>query len=120
MKKHAWEVEFYKTESGKSPVLDFIRALPKPERAEIGWGIDDLERLGPMLRMPLSRPLISKENLFELRITGEDNIYRVLYFHFTGRKFVLVHAFVKKVQKTPDKELKIALERLKDYKARHK
>jgi phage-related protein len=111
-----WQIDFYETKSGNCPVLEFIRTLPKEERVRLGHAIDDLERNGPALRMPQSRPILSKESLFELRISGEQNIYRVLYFHFTGKTFILLHAFIKKSQKTPEKEINIALERLKDFK----
>ena len=114
--KPPWEIDFYETASGSQPVRDFLLKLPKLERARVGRVIADLEWKGTALRMPTSRPLIGKENLFELRISGEQNIYRVLYFHYTGKKFVLLHAFTKKTNKTPEKEIKIALERLTDYK----
>jgi phage-related protein len=116
----SWEIEFYSTETGSEPVLDFIRSLPKVERSQVGRIIRKLEEEGTALRMPQSRPLVSAESLFELRVSGEQNIYRVLYFHFTGRTFVLVHAFTKKTQRTPEKEIKIALQRLRDHKKRKK
>ena len=118
--KRPWEIQFYETETGTTPVLDFIRSLPKSERVKVGHAIDDLEQLGTSLRMPHARPIVSQEDLFELRVTGEANRYRVFYFHYTGKVFVLLHAFVKKTQKTPDKEIKTAMARLKDYKERIK
>lgn len=115
-----WEIRFYETINGTVPVLDFIRSLPKSERVRVGHAIDDLEWFGPSLRMPHSRPIVSEESLFELRVAGEANIYRIFYFHYTGKTFVLLHAFAKKTQKTPDKEIQAALNRLKDYKQRIK
>lgn len=101
-------------------MLDFIRLLSKSERVRVGHAIDDLEQLGPALRMPHARPIVSQENLFELRVAGESNIYRVFYFHYTGKTFVLLHSFAKKTQKTPEKEIQTALSRLKDYQQRLK
>lgn len=97
-------------------MLSFLRELPKTERIQAGRTLDLLEWQGTALRMPFSRSITSQDSLFELRINGENNIYRIFYFHFTGKKFVLLHAFIKKTQKTPDKEIKIAVTRLKDYK----
>ena len=97
-------------------MLSFLRELPKTERIQAGRTLDLLEWQGTALRMPFSRSITGQDSLFELRINGENNIYRIFYFHFTGKKFVLLHAFIKKTQKTPDKEIKIAVTRLKDYK----
>ena len=43
---------------------------------------------------------------------------RVLYFAFTGRKFIMLRAFAKRTEKTPAKEIRIARHRLEDYIAR--
>jgi len=118
--KRPWTVLFYENSTGKTPVLDFLRKQPKVDRARLGHAIDELEWHGTKLRLPLSRPLSLSENLFELRVSGEDNIFRILYFHFTGTTFVLLHAFVKKTQKTPSNEIDIALKRLKDFKKNNK
>ncbi len=40
---------------------------------------------------------------------------RLLYFPAPGRKFVMLHGFVKKTQKTPPKEIEIAEQRMRDY-----
>jgi len=106
-----WEVLFYHDSAGDSPVKDFIRNLPKVERTRIGQGIESLEISGPSIRMPHARPITSEKGLFELRIKGEDNLYRIFYCHYTGKTFVLLHAFTKKTRKTPEKEIHIAKQR---------
>lgn len=120
MSKRPYEVLFYFSATGRNPVLEFIRPLPRGEKSRIGHSIDELEWRGTSLREPHAKPLKTQDGLYELRITGEDNIYRVLYFHFTGKSFLLLHAFVKKTQKTPSSEMDIAMKRLKDYKKRLK
>ncbi|MBA7715287.1 hypothetical protein ES703_124328 [subsurface metagenome] len=52
--------------------------------------------------------------IWELRASR----YRVLYFAFTGRRFVLLRVFMKKTKKTPGREIAIAEHRLRDYVAR--
>ena len=52
--------------------------------------------------------------LWELRLTGRDGIARVLYVTAVGRRVIVVRAFVKKTQKTPPGEIKLALQRAKE------
>src|SRR5665811_254141 len=52
--------------------------------------------------------------LWELRLTGRDGIARALYITAIGRRVVVVRAFVKKTQKTPPAEIKLALRRAKE------
>jgi phage-related protein len=52
--------------------------------------------------------------LWELRLTGRDGIARALYVTAIGRRVIVVRAFVKKTQKTPPAEIKLALRRAKE------
>lgn len=54
--------------------------------------------------------------LFELRLKGAEGIARVFYCTMVGRRIVMLHAFVKKTQKTPPNERRIAETRLKEIK----
>ena len=54
------------------------------------------------------------EGLFELWPRGRSGIGRALYCYLVGKRIVIVHAFIKKTQQTPDKELKLARKRLKE------
>jgi phage-related protein len=67
---------------------------------------------GPNLRLPHSRAF--GERLFELRPRGKSGIGRAFYCFLTGRRAVILHAFVKKSQQTPDQELKLARKRMKE------
>ena len=51
--------------------------------------------------------------LWEMRLTGRDGIARALYVTVSGRRVVVVRAFVKKSQKTPRGEIELALLRAK-------
>jgi phage-related protein len=62
--------------------------------------------------MPHVRPIQGK--LWEMRMKGKDGIARALYVVATGKKVVVVRAFVKKTQKTPSQEIRLALERAKE------
>ncbi len=114
----SWEVEFYETESGKRPVEEWIEDMRAPEQALALLHIDQLALLGTQARPPLSKPLGNK--LYELRWKAANKQHRIAYFAVTGRKFVLLHGFIKKTQATPQRDLDLARERLRDYERRSK
>ena len=67
---------------------------------------------GPSLRLPHSRAF--GDGLFELRPRGRAGIGRAFYCFRFGRRIVVLHAFIKKTQQAPDRELKLARMRLKE------
>ncbi len=67
-----------------------------------------LDRVG----LPHVRHL--KGPLWEIRMKGKDGISRALYVTATGKRVVVVRVFFKKTQKTPRREIKLALERAKE------
>jgi phage-related protein len=52
--------------------------------------------------------------LWEMRMKGRDGISRALYVTAVGRRVVVVRAFVKKTEKTPNREIELALKRAKE------
>jgi len=108
-----WTVESYHDKRGQSPTDEFLRSLQVKDRARVSRAILLLEDYGPALRMPHARHLEGK--VWELRIDGRPNSYRVLYAGVPGRKFVLLHAFAKKTDKTPKQDVETAQRRLTDY-----
>lgn len=113
-----FEVEFYKTENGKEPIAEFLDSLDNKMAAKLVGLMEILEEKGTELRMPYSEHL--EEGIFELRCKQGSNITRVLYFFFVGRKIIVTNGFVKKTQKTPPKEIKLAKERRADWIRRYK
>lgn len=69
---------------------------------------------GPDLGMPHTRAM--GDGLFEVRAKSSEGIGRAFYCTLVGRRIVILHGFIKKTDKTPAKELKIARERLKELK----
>jgi len=67
---------------------------------------------GPNLGMPHTRAL--GNGLFEIRAKAEEGIGRVFFCTMVGRKIVILHSFIKKADKTPKRELDIALTRQKE------
>jgi len=108
-----WGVENYREARGRVPVADYLDTLLLKDRARVSRTVALLEDYGPALKMPHARHLHGK--VWELRIDGRPNSYRVLYAAVPGRKFVLLHAFAKKTEKTPRREIEIAERRLTAY-----
>ena len=113
-----WSIEYYVAENGKSPARDFIDSLSAESKAKFIFIADLLTEYGLNVREPYVKPITGSRKLFEIRIKDRQNIHRVFYFAFTGRKLVLLHGFTKKTEKTPSREIVIAQTRMKDYLAR--
>lgn len=106
------EVFFYRSESGNEPVRDWIKALPRDDKKQIGEDIKTAQ-----FGWPLGMPLIRKigKDLWEIRTNLKDGIARVI-FTVDESAMILLNGFIKKSQKTPVNELKTALGRLQSYK----
>lgn len=104
-----WEIIVFETSGKDKPVEKFIKSLQRPAIAKVTHGISLLEKWGSQLGMPRSKRLAG--NLYELRIRGNEEIR--IFYTFSGRKIYLLHAFKKKSQKTPGKEINLALSRIK-------
>jgi phage-related protein len=93
-------------------VLAGIEAWPVGILADYARLVELLAEHGPALKMPHSKSL--GQGLFELRPHAEEGIGRAFYCFLKGRKVTVVHAFIKKTQETPQRELKIARKRVKE------
>ena len=111
--EHEWTTEFYEAPDGARPVEEFLDSLDEKTRARFRWSMEQLRVRNVQAREPLVKHL--EDKLWELREESRTNIYRVIYFFFTGRRIVFVHGFQKKSQKTPAKELAVARERYEEF-----
>ena len=102
-------VVFYKTESGKEPVRDWLKSLPQDEKKIIGQDIKTVQ-FGWPLGMPMVRKL--DRDLWEVRSSLSNRIARVIFTVSDG-VMVLLHGFIKKSQKTPASDLALAKQRLR-------
>ena len=91
-----------------------IEAFPNSIRARTFALFERMEIVGSRLPNELTKAM--GDGLFELRARAKDGIGRVFYCTQVGRRIVVLHAFVKKTQKTPVKELEIARSRMKELK----
>ena len=99
---------FFRTDTGSEPVREWLQDLPKADRRVVGVGLKDLE-FGWPIGMPLCRAL--GRGLFELRASLQSRrIARVIVCVHDEELFAL-HGFIKKTQKTPEGDLKLARSR---------
>lgn len=84
-----------------------------PARAKAIKLIDLLSEYGVLLKEPYTKQLRGK--IRELRIKDSQGAVRILYFTFTGKRFILLHGFIKKTDKTPEREIEIAEKRMNDF-----
>lgn len=90
-----------------------LEALPADMLARFSYISELIESFGlENVREPHVKHL--QGPLWEMRLKGRDGISRAIYVTATGRRVVVVRAFVKKTQATPRKELELALKRAKE------
>ena len=106
----AWTVE-----SPHDVVDAEIEALPADMRARLVRLSAVIEQHG-FDGLPRETMDHLEDKLWELRIRGKSGISRAIYVTASGQRVVIVRVFVKKTQKTPNRELKLARERAKDVK----
>ena len=111
-----WTIEFLIEADGSSPVEEFLDGVDIKTRARFAWSMEQLRVRNIHAREPLVRHL--DDDLWELREESSTNIYRIIYFFFTGRRIILVHGFQKKTQRTPGRELETARRRRAAFVAR--
>lgn len=113
-----YEVEFYRDGKGKSEIVDYLDELQekaktsKTERVNRGKilsYIGALAEYGTRIGQPKVKHIEGK--IWELRPLNN----RIFFFYWKENTFVLLHYFIKKTQKTPEKELTKARKNLKDF-----
>jgi phage-related protein len=101
---------FYRSDSGREPVREWLKGLEPEDRKVIGEDIKDVE-----FAWPIGKPLVGSigRELWEVRSQlPRGRIARVI-FCVTQGQMVLLHGFLKKTQKTPQRDIDLALKRLK-------
>jgi len=103
----SWSIEYYSSKLEKE-----ILGLPAGLLARYLHLTDLMLEFGSNLGMPHTKAI--EGGLFELRIKGKEGIARIFYCTRVGKRIVMLHVFVKKSQKLPQKELQMAVRRMKE------
>lgn len=118
-----YEIEFYEDKNGKSEIADYIKELntkaATSKECRINFNkivayMDMLEELGTRVGEPVTKHLDGE--IWELRPLKN----RFLYAYYKDNRFLILHHFIKRTQKTPKHEIEQARRNLKDYLERKK
>ena len=104
-----WKITFF-----NEAVYEGTKKLPRKIAVRFLKLLEIIEEQGPNLGMPHTRPM--GDGLFEIRVKAAEGIGRIFYCTLIKKEIVILHSFVKKTQKTPQKELDIAYKRLSEIK----
>jgi len=113
------EVNFYQSESGKYPVKEFLDSLTGKQVKKITWVLELFEDTSIVPKQYFKK-LISTDDIWEIRVIFSSDIFRLLGFFESNGNFIITNGFVKKTQKTPLNEIKIAEERKRIYERKEK
>lgn len=110
-----FNILLYQTSTKRKIILEFIHSFSDLVITKIHNDLDFLEKYGlKLLRTPLVKKIHRQPSLYELRIKTKAEI-RLLFYFSKPRTFIILHGFVKKTNKLPIKDLKIALKRVREF-----
>ncbi|MDP2157821.1 MAG: type II toxin-antitoxin system RelE/ParE family toxin [Nitrospirota bacterium] len=104
--KFKWQVLYYETVEGESPVEKFIDSRKERDQAKIFSWISLLEEQGPNLPRPYADLLT--DGIHELRVKLSGDQVRILYFFCYKDYIILTHTFRKQTNAVPQGEIKKA------------
>ena len=104
-----WKVTYYSDQ-----VTDSVRKWPKKLKAKYLRIVDLIEEHGAQLGEPLTKQI--DKGLFEIRIKAQEGIARALYCYVVDKEIIILHAFIKKTQKTPANAIQLAKKRMNEVK----
>lgn len=108
------KIKFYRSETGNCPVEKYFDSLTNKQFEKIAFVLDIIEQLDIVPRK-FFKKLQGTNDIWEVRVQQGNNIFRILGF-FDGKDLVILnHAFTKKSQKVPQKEIAVAEKRQQDY-----
>ena len=117
-----FDVLFYENKQGKQPIRKLLNDLRDKSKTskdariqyeKILTYIRALQKHGTQIGEPIVKHIIG--DIWELRPLS----HRVLFFYWKDNKFILLHHFIKKTNKTPPKEIKQAERNMTDHKERN-
>ena len=108
------KIVFYRFENKKCPVENFLESLSNKQVEKVFFVLELIETIDIIPRK-FFKKLEATDDIWEVRVQYGNNIFRLFGFFDDNDLVVLNHAFIKKTQKVPNKEIKIAEQRKKDY-----
>ncbi len=108
------KIDYYITASGNDPVKKFINSLSTTQKKKIS-DVFKLILETEVVSIKLLKKLKSTDNIWEIRVSLDGNIFRFLGFREQNNLIILTNGFAKKTQETPLQEIKLAEKRKQDY-----
>ncbi len=98
-------VRFFRTSPGNEPVREWLKGMDREDRKIIGEDIKLVQ-----FRWPLGMPLVRKmkAELWEVRSKLDNGSIARTFFFVKDKEMILLHGFIKKSRKTPQKEIELA------------
>lgn len=112
------KIIFYKNLRGDSPVEKFLNTLTDKQAKKVAWVLRIIRDLD-FVPKEYFKKLVAT-NLWEIRVQIGNYALRILGFIHDDNFIVLTNGFRKKTQKTPQKEIELAEQRMKEYLSRSK
>ena len=112
-------IVFYRTESGGSPVEDFLNSLSGKQAQRVAWVLRLVEEIDSVPAQYFKK-LPGTEDIWEVRVQSGSDAIRLLGFLSGSRSLVLTNGFAKKTAKVPPRETGLSERRRRDYLNRSK
>ena len=110
-----WDVRYYETRDGRSPLLDFLLSLPPKHREKVGQAVERLAIFGPKLGFPDTSD-VKGTRFRELRTRFAGQQYRILYVR-DADAFIVFVGFHKTSDRDLNRAVRDAQKYLDDYRA---
>jgi len=107
-----YKTSFYTKPDGNSPIKEFLTKSNEVLRTKILRQIKYIQEFGLTPSIPNLKK-ISGTPLWEIRILGKDNV-RIFCSTLPNKEVKILHIFAKRRQKTPQKEIRRALQCYKE------
>lgn len=113
-----FEIRYYLDSSGNNPIHEFLLDLARNNKDLYVQVIKGIEKIRNRTyhREPLSKYI--EPGLWELRVIAGTDILRIVFTFKKGQIIILLHIFIKKQQKIPQRDLETARKRLRELNLR--
>ena len=102
-----WSVGYHEAAAGE------LAEQPNDIRAKLDHVVELIETFG-LERLPAKYTKHLEDRIWEFRLKGTNGIARALYVTVHGKRIIVVRVFTKKTEKTPRREIELALRRAKE------
>lgn len=109
-----FQVVFYETGAGNEIILNFIRGFDANDKRKICEDLMTVQ-IGYPLGLPLCRPLGNGLSEVRISLPSKREVRLIFTFDSETQSLIVLHAFIKKTQKTPKADLQLAKSRKGEF-----